>query len=83
MPAHSTLPFAVGRCGVGNQRTEKERGSGSPMTSFFVKAAGPVVCERGEMEYAAPESMTPESCGWRWCLGVECSRMFIWVLMCR
>lgn len=46
------------------------------MTSFFVRAAGPVVCERGEVEYAAPESITPESWGWRWCLGVEWMRMF-------
>lgn len=53
------------------------------MTSFLVKAAGPVVWDRGEVEYAAPQSMTPESWGWRWCFGVLCKRRFKCVEMCK
>lgn len=62
---------------------ENDSGSGSPMMSSLVMAAGPVVCESGEMLYAAPESMTPLSCLRTWCLGVECRRMFRCVEMCR
>lgn len=64
---------------MGNHLTESCNGKGSPITSFFVRAAGPVVCERGEVEYAAPESITPESWGWRWCFGVEWMRILRWV----
>ena len=53
------------------------------MTSFFVRAAGPGVWERGEVEYAAPESLSPESWGCRWCFGVEWRRRLRWVEMWR
>jgi hypothetical protein len=60
-PAHSTFPFSFGKDGVGNHRTLSCSGNGSPITNFFVSAAGPVVWLNGLVLYAAPLSMTPES----------------------
>ena len=68
---------------MGNHLTDNWSGRGSPITSFFVRAAGPVVCDNGEVEYAAPESITPESWGWRWCFGVLCNSRLRCVETCK